>query len=321
MDRLHINWENMNEFSQVPIEYRFIDKVDVVPGVEATGIKAVSSLDWYFKIHFPGNPIVPGVFLMEAMQQTGLFIITTLPETKEKLMLFQGCKNMRMYKSVRPGDIIKTDVQLKAYRNGIADFDGKLYIQDGEKETLACAMTFTQIVRSQLPQIKAPEAAAKINVEERGGVIDWQDMETYLSNTGDFRFVDKVKVIPGQTAVGVKLASSQDWYYGVSTPGDLFMPSSVMIEAIIQTGVFTVTTMPEKPSRLMLFHGCESAEFFGTIRPGDIAVMETHLNSCKHGIAKMCGTLRKYPQIKYLVGRLECTLISPDQLGRVPVRQ
>ena len=165
MDKLLLDWSNMDAYTRVPISYRFVDKVEVVPGREAVGMKAVSSQDWYFKIHFPGNPVMPGVFLMEAMQQTGLFIITTLPETKEKLMLFQGCKNMRMYRSVRPGDIIKTYVALKSFRHGIADFEGKACIQESEKETLACAMSFTLIIQSQLLQIKAPASLQKTDYE------------------------------------------------------------------------------------------------------------------------------------------------------------
>ena len=152
-DSILINWENIERYSSVPIKYRFVDKCVVVPGKEAVGTKVVSSQDWYFKIHFPGNPIMPGVFLMEAMQQTGMLIITTMPDSKERLMLFQGCKAMRIFKPVRPGDVIHMYVSLRSYRLGVAVFHGEVKRED-EVETLVCSMDFTMVSKDKTVRIQ-----------------------------------------------------------------------------------------------------------------------------------------------------------------------
>lgn len=155
MEMLNISWDKMDDYTSVPLEYRFIDVADILPGVEGWGRKSVSSQDWYFKMHFPGNPVMPGVLLMETLQQTGLLIVTTMPDVNEKVMLFQECKNMRMYNSVRPGDILKTHVSLDDFRRGIAKFHGEVMIERyGEKEDFkGCSMEFVMLLREQMMRI------------------------------------------------------------------------------------------------------------------------------------------------------------------------
>ena len=148
-DRLIINYENILEYVRIPMEYLFIDKVEVVPGQHASGIKLASTLDWYFKMHFPGNPVMPGIFIMEAISQTGACIISTMPDKRDILLLFNGCKNVRFYRSVRPGDVLKTEVKLKTYRCGMAVFESAAYVEAKK----ICNMDFSLTAPSELANI------------------------------------------------------------------------------------------------------------------------------------------------------------------------
>lgn len=171
MEHLGITWENMEDYSSVSIEYRFIDCAEVIPGSEAWGRKAVSSQDWFFKIHFPGNPIMPGVLVMETLQQTGLLIITSLPDVDERIMLFSSCENMRMYHSVRPGDMLKTHVILDSFKRGIARFHGDVKLErfGEEKELLACSMKFTMLLKGQMISMKNEETKEMASMSWGGG--------------------------------------------------------------------------------------------------------------------------------------------------------
>lgn len=147
-DRIYINYENIFDYAKDSIEYMFVDKAEVVPGKEAWGTKMSSHQDWYYKMHFPGNPIMPGVFVMEMIMTTGSFIVYTMENKKDIQLLFDGCKSIKMYKSVRPGDILKAHVELKKYRLGVGYFVGEAYVDD----KLVCKMEFTLIAPEDFPK-------------------------------------------------------------------------------------------------------------------------------------------------------------------------
>ncbi|MFA9376893.1 MAG: 3-hydroxyacyl-ACP dehydratase FabZ family protein [Lachnotalea sp.] len=155
---LDINYDMYDYFRQMP-EFIFIDSIEVEPGIYAEGVKKVEETDWYFQYHFPGNPIMPGVFQMEALMQTGGLIINTLEGKKELKLYFGECKSVRINESVRPGDVLKTIVTLKTYRRGIAWFDAKAMIGD----KISCKMQFSLIAPDEVGQIMNHKSMEKDN--------------------------------------------------------------------------------------------------------------------------------------------------------------
>ncbi len=113
--------------------FLMIDEVEsYVPGESAVCYKNVSSDEWYFKGHFPGNPIMPGVLITESLAQAGAVAILSMEENKGKNALFGGINNMKFKKMVVPGDRLKLEVQIIKRKGpigvgmGIATVDGKL---------------------------------------------------------------------------------------------------------------------------------------------------------------------------------------------------
>ena len=145
-EKVFLNYENIFEYTRNVMEYLMVDKVEVIPGESAEGEKLASTQDWYFKIHFPGNPVMPGVFIMEAIMQTGGFIINTMEGKKELPLLFDNCKSVKISRSVRPGDILKTHVKLLSYRRGIAKFEGEATANNA----VICKMEFSLIAPSEM---------------------------------------------------------------------------------------------------------------------------------------------------------------------------
>lgn len=93
--------------------FLMIDEVEeYTPGESTTAYKYVSEDEWYFKGHFPGNPIMPGVLIAESLAQAGAVAILSMEENKGKNALFGGIDKMKFKKMVVPGDKLKLEVKI-----------------------------------------------------------------------------------------------------------------------------------------------------------------------------------------------------------------
>ncbi|MFV9504879.1 MAG: 3-hydroxyacyl-ACP dehydratase FabZ [Oscillochloridaceae bacterium umkhey_bin13] len=121
----------------LPHRYPFllIDRVvELEPGVRAVAEKLVSVNEPQFMGHFPGNPILPGVLIVEAMAQAGAVAALSLPEYAGKLVLFAGIDSCRFKRIVRPGDLLRIEVSLERMRRGVGRGSGRATVG----EELAC---------------------------------------------------------------------------------------------------------------------------------------------------------------------------------------
>lgn len=106
----------------LPHRYPFllIDKiVDFEEGKSITGIKNVTANEPQFTGHFPGNPIMPGVLITEALAQVGAVMLLSMPENRGKLGVFTGINNFKFRRQVVPGDTLELHADLVTYRHGM----------------------------------------------------------------------------------------------------------------------------------------------------------------------------------------------------------
>lgn len=112
--------------------FLLIDTIEELePGTRAVGKKCVTYNEPFFAGHFPGEPIMPGVLIVEALAQTGAVIILSLPENKGKLALFGGIKNARFKGQVVPGDVLMLETVLTKVKGPVGVGEGRAYV-DGK---------------------------------------------------------------------------------------------------------------------------------------------------------------------------------------------
>ncbi len=108
-----LNKEEIEKIIPQRDPFLMIDEVEeYLPGESAIAYKHVNEKEWYFKGHFPGNPIMPGVLITESLAQTGAVAILSMEENKGKNALFGGIDKMKFKKMVVPGDTLKLEVKI-----------------------------------------------------------------------------------------------------------------------------------------------------------------------------------------------------------------
>lgn len=122
----------------LPHRYPFllIDRVlEVEPLKRAVGIKNVTFNEYFFQGHFPNEPVMPGVLIIEALAQLGAVAMLSHESFKGKTAYFGGIKSARFRKKVVPGDTLRLEVEIDKIKGpaGIgkasAYVDGKLACQ------------------------------------------------------------------------------------------------------------------------------------------------------------------------------------------------
>ena len=127
----------------LPHRYPFalVDRIlDYEPGQWAIGRKCVTMNEGFFQGHFPGQPVMPGVLILEALAQVGAVAMLALPENKGKIGLFGGVKNARFRRQVTPGDVVELECTIIKQKGPVAVAEARATV-DG-KPACTAGLTF-----------------------------------------------------------------------------------------------------------------------------------------------------------------------------------
>ncbi len=136
----------------IPHRYPFlmIDRVDDIVGTDsATGIKNVTVNEPHFEGHFPVEPVMPGVLIVEALAQTAAVMVGVGYDLADKgaLVYFMGIDGAKFRRKVVPGDVLKLHVETRRGGGKVWKFEGRAEV-DGD---LACECEFTAMVVQPKP--------------------------------------------------------------------------------------------------------------------------------------------------------------------------
>jgi len=122
----------------IPHRYPFllIDKIESLEsGKSAVGYKNVTMNEYFFQGHFPQEPVMPGVLIVEALAQVGAVAILSEEKYKGKIAYFAGINNLKFRQKVVPGDVLRLEVEIIKVKGpigigkAIATVDGKKAVE------------------------------------------------------------------------------------------------------------------------------------------------------------------------------------------------
>ncbi len=116
----------------LPHRYPFllVDKVEEITPEKVKGYKCVSFNEPFFQGHFPGNPVMPGVLIIEAMAQVGAFLVLANPEYKDKLAYLIGVDKARFRRPVLPGNKLELEAELLRFRGVVGKIKTRAMVDE-----------------------------------------------------------------------------------------------------------------------------------------------------------------------------------------------
>ena len=127
---MKLSLEQIKEIIPHRDPFLLLDEIIELDTYKAIGVKYVTPDEFYFKGHFPGKPVVPGVILVESLAQVGAVIILSHDKYKGKIAYFTGIKNAKFRKSVLPGDTVYLHCEVTRIKGAFGFGKAEAYVND-----------------------------------------------------------------------------------------------------------------------------------------------------------------------------------------------
>ena len=145
---MELSKDKIIELQQNRDPYLMIDHVtDYEPGKYAKGYKDLND-DWFFKVHWPSDPNMPGMLQVEALVQMSSMAIVTIEGNSGKILYLVNADKLQFKKKIIPGDRLELNTNILSFKRGIATCMGEGLVNN----ELACKANFTLILPDYIKQ-------------------------------------------------------------------------------------------------------------------------------------------------------------------------
>ncbi len=146
--------QGIYEYQQNREPYLLIDYAsEIIPGVSAKGYKDLKNDEWFFKVHWPSDPNMPGMLQIEALVQMCALSILSLPGNKGKVVYLTSASNMKFIKKIIPNSRLYIETKIKSFKRGLAICEGVGLVE----KNLVCKAEFNLILPDEIKKYNLKE--------------------------------------------------------------------------------------------------------------------------------------------------------------------
>lgn len=276
-----------------------IDRVRLIPAEKrAIGLKNVTMNEPYFQGHFPGNPVMPGVLILEAMIQTSGAAIRQFLNIQNNVAFLLTLDNIKFRKPVLPGDRLLTDVTLERFRKGIIKFRAHATVRDQQ----VCQAEFTVGLSSNASkQIQDAEFAPALVMDGTPLPVEPINNINGIMNIIPHRYpfilVDAIYFKGENRIVAFKNVTGNEFFFNGHFPEHPIMPGTLLVEAIAQAGAVFILGKPENKGKIAFFMGVDMARFRQPVQPGDQLLIDVLQTASRPRVGKAYGRIFVGPRL------------------------
>ena len=148
---LRLNKEEILFYQKNRDPFLMIDiATEIIPGKKANGYKYLKKDEWFFKVHWPEDPNMPGALQVEALTQMGALTILTLDGNQGKLIYVVAADKVRYKKKIVPEDELYIETQLISWKRGIGILKAESFVDNKP----ACSGIFTLVLTEEFQKSK-----------------------------------------------------------------------------------------------------------------------------------------------------------------------
>ena len=147
MKKITLDKNGIHEYQKNRKPYLLIDyATEVIPGVSANGYKDLEEEEWFFKVHWPGDPNMPGMLQIEALVQMCALSILCLPGNKGKVVYLTSANNVKFIKKIIPNSRLYIETKIISFKRGLAICEGIGLVQ----KEIVCKAAFSLILPEEI---------------------------------------------------------------------------------------------------------------------------------------------------------------------------
>ena len=147
MKSFSLDKKGIHEYQQNREPYLLIDfATEIIPGKSTKGYKDLGNDEWFFKVHWPSDPNMPGMLQIEALVQMCALSILSLPGNKGKVVYLTSANNMKFIKKIIPNSRLYIETKIKSFKRGLATCEGMGLVN----KEIACKAEFALILPDEI---------------------------------------------------------------------------------------------------------------------------------------------------------------------------